>query len=227
MCMSTFKTSHVLLLLLSVQLMNGCRDRPVVPAEPSEPDAFGLRLFTNGSEIKDAVVKDRFLRHIAGYSSFLYLPIPYPGDKVSFPVADTAVLNSIFFDRGRFSIVKKTPQYLFYSAVPNTVYSTSLSIPPASGRLMYDMLKYTSPLLPYPIGGASQAICKQVHVGYEHDNKIYMSFLRYQWVWANQLQGNMWRSGWIFNEFNESVIPKIGVGDTLAIRFDKLEFPIK
>lgn len=222
MLTTTFKNTRFLLLFLSLELLNSCKNNSAEPIAPLEPDAFGLRIFTNGSEVKDAVVKDKFLRHMAASNAlFSVLPAFSSSDKVVFPTADTAVMNSNVFNRTKYSVVKTTPQCVFYSDVPNIVYATTLATSPASGRLMYDMLKYTSPLSPYPAGSIF-ARGKQVHVGYEHDKKMYMSVLRYHWVWPNQFQGSLWQSGWVLNEFNEGVIPQIGVGDTLASRFDKV-----
>ncbi|MEL5994814.1 hypothetical protein [Hymenobacter segetis] len=229
MITTTARTNRFLLLAvsLSLGLLNGCKKDSAVPAEPIEPEAFDLRLFTNGREIKDAAAKDKFLRHMtASHAEFIPLPTPLPGEKVIFLAPDTVILNSRLYNKARFSVVKNNAQHLFYSDTPNIIYNDVRNGPPVFGILMYDMLKYTSPLTPYP-AGSTRAIGKQVHVGYRHDNQMYISVMRYHWVWADQWNGSLWQSGLMFNEFNESVIPRIGATDTLAIRFDKIKFPIQ
>ncbi len=216
--------ANLLLLLLLLTLFISCKKNEVGNGfNPSKKlytqsvtQKYSVRLFTNGMEIKNQTVINNFIKNSLVFN--LNLSNVDKSYYVTFSATDTAIFNNDNFNfPEKYSIVKKDNQFLFYSG--DVFLSNDLPF-----RYFNDMLKYKYAEKLLPIGGGLDL--KQtrfIKVGYGNYNQMEFSLLSYKYI-QTSIGGRFFseQSG-ITNEFNESVITKVGAKDTLAVQ----EFSIK
>ncbi|WP_084444452.1 hypothetical protein [Hymenobacter roseosalivarius] len=178
------------------------------------------RVFTNGVEIKDQLVKDRFIKN-----SGVPFTVPTAIDPeaiIRFLAPDTAVFGT---SNMRFYVTKKGNQHLFYSIGSVQVASNRIN-----GTLNNDirgLLKYTAPLVPLPSTTGFAYVTKEVRVGYRDQSNMRVALLHYRLKRDFSGLANSEASGLLFNEFNEAAITTIGAGDTLAVQESSFMMPVQ
>lgn len=172
-----------------------------------------LLLFSNKTEIKDSEIKNRFVNNVKGYFNLDEQPLG-SGARMSFLSEDTATFSS---SGSKFSIQKDEDLFLFYSKL-------SIPVPSSYPPTLRDFLKYTYPLSPLPSpGGESSYLTKEVRVGRGSYQELQLAIMGYKLKRGNFSS----MAGTVFNEFDRTHIPKLGVNDTLAIREFIITFKAK
>ncbi|GGF13867.1 hypothetical protein [Hymenobacter cavernae] len=204
--MRAYSTSLLLLTLIG---LSACKKD-----EQNPTSKIRQRVFTNGKEIKDEAVKNRFIQQ-SSVSFVLPTTTLSADDVIRFVKPDTVLIGTNII---RYSVSRNKDQYLFYSP---------FMMPVADRNDFFRlMLKYTSPLLPVPDYLSYSYVAQHVVVGYNAGNNIRLAVLHYRFKQA--LPGNNRysdKSGRVFNEFKEATIASVKAGDTLAVQESSREIP--
>lgn len=164
----------------------------------------GFRLFTNQMEITDVTVKANFLKHSAAMFPSLY--VIDPTEKIIFVASDTAEFGA---PAPQYSVVKKGNQYLFYSPQMVLVYKDE--------ELIWDMQKHRAPRLTANSWPGYAYITQEVRVGYGDTKQMQLPYLQYYWIKSDTTVKRR-TTGFLFNELDESIGPKVLRADTLAVK---------
>jgi len=184
--------------------------------EQSPTPKLRQRVFTNGKEIEDEAVKNRFIQKSG--TPFNELAAS-SDDIIKFIKPDTVSFN--LSGTSPFSVVRNNSQYLFYSPLTLRVTAEYSASP------LWLMLKHVSPLFPIlGSGGTFEYITREVRVGYADRGAVRLSVLHYRFKRTDRGTAHYENSGYLFNEFNEAAIPHILAGDTLAIQESSLMLTI-
>lgn len=177
------------------------------------PETPGFRLFTNQLEITDATVKANFLKRSA--SKFPAVSPVGPTDKIFFLTPDTVRFGTSTI---QYSVVKSDSRYVFYSALLIQGFNKD--------ELLRDMLKYKAPKVAVPGYSNFDYATQEVRVGHGDARQIQISYLQYYWIRNNRLTTS-WSAGFLFNELNEDIAPKVMAADTLAVQTGSTAIPVQ
>jgi len=158
----------------------------------------GVRLFTNGREITDNTVINKF---IAGDSEFNLVYNASDYQAITFTSADTATFGNPL---EKFFVKKSDGLYLFYSP-----YYTP--VPDVSDYPV--ITKYNGPTIQQPYGAnSSRTVTQGIYVAHTGSGAFALSVLAYK----VSLASGYTAYGEALNDFNDDV--KLGLNDTLAVR---------
>lgn len=175
-----------------------------------------VRLFTNGVEIKNSAVINNFIKNSTVFN--LDLSKIDRSYFLTFSSVDTAIFNNDNFNfPEKYSIVKQNNQFLFYS--PEVLIDRNQTF-----RYLYDMFKYTYPQTPLPLSSGFVFKTKFIKVGYGSFKEVELSLLSYKYVQSFMGSRLSTEQSGLNNEFNENVISKLSVNDTLAIQEFSLRY---
>jgi hypothetical protein len=171
-----------------------------------------IRLFVNKKEIYDSNI----IRIFVGNSEYFKPPtntdIQSSNESMYFLSKDSVLFGTLTIG---FTIKKDANQFLFYS--PKMVYVNGEMDMPRP------LLKYTDELIPLPPTTGYNYITSEVRVGYGSYKNLEISFLSYMYL-RNRDSFFQFASGRLLNEFNESAINSLQLGDTLAIQEYRVRF---
>ena len=162
-------------------------------------------------EITDATVKANFLKRSA--AMFPAVAAVGPTDKITFLSSDTVRFGTSSL---RYSVVKNSGQYLFYSPLIIQLFNKD--------QLIRDMLKHTAPKVAVPDYLSYDYATQEVRVGYGDNRQMKLPYLQYYWIKSNS---RGWATGFLFNELNESVGSKVSGTDTLAVQTGSAVVPVQ
>jgi len=169
-----------------------------------------IRLFVDKKEIYDPDV----IRNFVGDSEYFKMPtnedIRLSNEDICFLSSDSVLFGTIGF-----TVRKNANRFLFYSP---KIFSGQVQ----KWDLVSPLLKYTDELIIVPATTGYSFITSEVRVGYGSYKNLELSLLSYmrlrKLVYNEEVYGEEFVVGSLFNEFNEEAINTLQLGDTLAIR---------
>jgi hypothetical protein len=172
-----------------------------------------LKVYTNGIEIADPLIKKKFI----GADSILFVQTYSPKDSVGtsivFPKPDTALL---FNSDTKFIVSYPGSQVLFTSTVTTEIQSIN--------DILYNIVKYHPPYT-FSVSTIPTGIyyAPELRVAYGGYNGLSMSLLRYKWVHTTGVKPPYTAiidtyTGTFFNDFNPMVLNQVTAKDTLAVK---------
>jgi hypothetical protein len=166
-----------------------------------------LKMYTNRTQITDTVLINKYIKQYSKYFNLDKTPIETEL-KMRFIGTDSVAFQN---SPGKYSFTKSGNKYIFTSAADVNR--------PGNMPLYIDLFKYSSPYTPYNIS-ATQVLyhTKDMRVGYGTPIEMALPVMSYKV--SSRPSNNFYytATGISFNEFDEAVLPKLGINDTLAIQ---------
>jgi hypothetical protein len=166
-----------------------------------------LKMYTNGVQITDNIIIDKYIKQYSQYFNLDKTPLETEL-RMRFISADSAVFEKAL---GRYRYANTNGKYIFTGKEDINR--------PGNLPLFVNMFKYSMPYVPYNISPTqTQYRTKDVRVGYGNAIEMSLPVMSYQ-VSSRPSSSFYYRaSGISFNEFDETVLSKMGANDTLAIQ---------
>ncbi len=166
----------------------------------------GLKMYTNGSEIKDTVIINRYVK--SGLKYFNFDVTPYETDcRMKFVGTDSVAF-----------VLGYNP-YTFDLNNGKYIFTSKLTInKPFNNPLLLNVFRYQAPYVPYNIS-SSQVVYKtqDMRVGYGNRIEMLLPVVCYKFT-SRTSNSFLTAQGFALNEFDNSVIAKLGPSDTLAVQ---------
>lgn len=200
------------LLILTVMVVFSCKKEDKEPNPAFPQDLFiadvlkksEVRVFSNQTEITDSATKARFISNVTNFN--VQDQQRDRNERVRFLSADTAVFTG---SDEKFFIARSNDKLLFYSKFP---------FEDRAPVLLSEIVKYPAP----KTGGPDGNIRREIRVGQGDYDSLNISAMSYKFTSGDGKKLVSGQYGTFFNEFNEGVIRKLGVNDTLAIQEFKI-----
>lgn len=200
------------LLILIVVVAFSCKKEDKDPDPAFPQDLFianvlkksEVRVFTNQTEVTDSATKARFINNVTNFN--VQDQQRDINEKVRFLSADTAVFTG---SDEKFFIARSNDKLLFYSKFP---------FEDRAPALLNEIVKYPAP----KTGGPDGNTRREIRVGHGDYENLSVSVMSYKLTRGDGKKLVSGQYGTFFNEFNEGVIRKLGVNDTLAVQEFKI-----
>jgi hypothetical protein len=166
-----------------------------------------LKMYTNSGQITDNTVVDRYIKQYAQYFNLDKTPLETEL-RMRFIGADSAVFEKAL---GRYRYININGKYIFTGKEDINR--------PGNMPLFVNMFKYSMPYVPYNVSPIQvQYRTKDVRVGYGNALEMALPVMSYH-ISSRPSSSSYYRaSGISFNEFDETVLAKMGANDTIAIQ---------
>jgi hypothetical protein len=174
-----------------------------------------LRMYTNHLEIKDTTIINRYVKNSLKYFNFDVTP--YETDYRMKLVGTDSVAFMSGYNPYTFEL--SNGKYVFTSKVTVTR--------PFNDPLLLNIFKYQAPYVPYNIS-SSQVVYRTQDMRVGYGNRIEMLLPVVSYKFSSRTSNSfLTAQGFAFNEFDESVISKLGANDTLAVQLFNYDMKAK
>jgi len=210
--------THIIVIILLSGFCYSCKKEakpkdPVYSKELSRTaivKTAELRMYTNNRQITDTTIINNYIKPYIKY--FNFDKKPYETEyKMTFLGPDSA---SFFTGTNPYNFVSIGNKYIFKSIRSVTR--------PFNMPLYLNIFKYNEPYIPNGTSGLQTTYRTQdVRIG--NGNAIAMELPVLCFKFSSRIVGSSYfiSGGFAFNEFDETVIPKLGPNDTLAVQLFK------